>query len=333
MSIRDFNPYLGHKDEVIRSYMDLARAVAWRFRWATFHAAHIDLHDLISEAYVGLVKAFQKFDGRVEKFETYAVPMMQWEIHQFIRRKGQPISIPRKTYALIGVIFRRGLHSTPVSTIAKEIGRSEIEIAYALKCLRENRYISLDEPVSPQDEHDMALLDIVGQMQDLSGVHVDEFLNFLDPKERRFVHMRSNGAEVNDLEMSDSVRHKLMVYMDLAERDVETMSVELTKERFLELKKQGKSDEAIAAHFGLGKSAIYKWKKKMDLTGKVPKVRPHSESGESPEHDERADDWEMKYHELLLESAEDESTIKALKTEVELLKSLLKFYLEKQGWR
>lgn len=325
MFVKDFNPHLGNKDDVIRSHMGLAQSVARRFRWAANNAAHIDFQDIVSEAYIGLIKAFDKFDGRVPKFATYAVPMMQWEIQQFIQRKGQPVAVPRKLYSLVGHIFRNDLHCAPLSEVVAKLGCSELEGAQALKFLKERRSVSLDQPVmsSKDGAEDDCLHDFVGQTPDLTSAYVGDFMDMLGPDERRYVQMREAGHRTEMPLLQTAVRTKLMAYMGLDESEVNQMSLELTKEKYLELRAQGRSDANIHTEYGMSQSQFYRKKAKWGLIGTGQRTKPAinnaigNRAAQAPQPAvpiTHAVDWKS-------------DKITRLEQEIELLKGMLKFYL------
>jgi RNA polymerase sigma factor (sigma-70 family) len=343
MQVVDFNPHLGYKDEIIKSYMGLACNVAKRFRWAASWAAHIDFQDIVSEAYIGLLKAFDKFDGRVQRFEAYAVPMIQWEIQDFIRRHGQPIRVSDKMYRLLGAIFRNDLHQASPAEIANRLGCAELDAARALKCWRDGKAVSLDSPLPSEDgEGDSNLHDFIGHDSDLTSAVVGEFMAELDTDEREFVQIRAAGERIEQPILLRTVQTKLAAYLGLEESEVQQMSLELTKEKYMELKKQERSDESITRDFGLGKSALYRLKRKWGLTsarmGKsaVKKSKPSPQvvgnsADTSPVSAAIKEDWKARYDNLSVQFAErgsaDAAKIARLEQEVRLLKETLKFYL------
>jgi len=98
----DKNEYLpGTPDEFIEKNMGLAQKIAWG--WMKYVQRNedikFDIDDLLSIAYLGLIKAYQKFDptkfsgmdGGEIKFSTYAVSMIKGEIQKWIRDKGHTI--------------------------------------------------------------------------------------------------------------------------------------------------------------------------------------------------------------------------------------------------
>jgi hypothetical protein len=235
---------------------------------------------------------------------------------------------------LIGNIFRNDLQHSTLAEIANRLACSEMEAARALKYLREGRSAaSLDQPVmSPKDgAEESSLHDFVGQDSDLTVAHVGEFMSGLGPNERQFVQMRTAGARPEMPLVQQAVQLKLMAYMGLNESEVEQMSVELTKEKYLDLKAQGRSDETIAIDYKMGKSKIYRLKAGWGLTGEssgksvVKKSNPKSTPATTTASAQPVGgEWKSK-HDALAEYAN--LKISKLEQEIALLKGMLKFYL------
>ena len=98
----DKNPYLhGSPDEFIEENLDLAHHVAWKYIPVIKKddRVKLDEDDIISIAYLGLVKAYIGFnpskfigkDGDRVKFSTYAVPKIKGEIMLNLRDHGYTI--------------------------------------------------------------------------------------------------------------------------------------------------------------------------------------------------------------------------------------------------
>lgn len=105
------NPHIpGTPDEFIEQNLGLARTVAWGFFKKARNNENIrfDKDDFMSIAYLGLIKAYQKFDptrfaginGEQVKFSTFAVPVIRGEIMKqtrdfgnIIRNRGKVVSV------------------------------------------------------------------------------------------------------------------------------------------------------------------------------------------------------------------------------------------------
>jgi RNA polymerase sigma factor (sigma-70 family) len=113
----------GTADDFIKANMKLAQKVAWKFIPYVLQSEDIklDKDDLVSIAYIGLIKAYEMFDpsrgvgadGGGIKFSTYAVPTIKGYIGKAIRDKG---NIIRKS---------RGGETIPCDSLDIPIGDEE----------------------------------------------------------------------------------------------------------------------------------------------------------------------------------------------------------------
>ncbi|MBN2980150.1 sigma-70 family RNA polymerase sigma factor [Cohnella algarum] len=330
MSERDFNPHLGHKDDVVKQHMRLVHAIAQKFRWA--QAAHIDMDDLISEGSIGLLMAFDRYDGRA-KFEAYAAPWIRGQILDFIQRRRTSVRVPRSVYRLIGKILRNHLEECKPSLIASRLSCSEVEAARALKCWRENCAVSFEQPVGIED---VTIGELIGQTQDMSDLTVKEFLSQLPAVERTFVQARIAGERKERPILLKLIQDKLATYLGLNESEVHSMSLELTQEKYIELKKRGMSDEVICKEYDLGSSTLGRMKKKWGVSAQ--RFRPEKKKTKptpaktmpAAVQPEDQEDWKAKYLELWAKKSSEfdlEQKVIRLEQENRLLKETLKFYL------
>jgi RNA polymerase sigma factor (sigma-70 family) len=254
--IKDYNPYLGYKDEFIQENIKLAYKVANKYKSAVRHSSHINFEDVISEAKIGLIKAFHnydpsKFDGMVTKFSTYAFPMIMGEIQRFLRDKGTSLKIPRSLHFLVRQIIQNELLDLPASDIAKEL-RCEVNKAeLALKYLHDSKIVYVDQAIN-LDEGEASILDTIGKEQDLTQSHVSDFLNMLNPKEKEIMLLRMGDLTQNEIateigksqvqvsRVQKRIGKKLKKFME-AEGDVLKMKDEVTTRQVTkeEAKKHG----------------------------------------------------------------------------------------------
>lgn len=128
------------------------------------------------------------------------------------------------------------------------------------------------------------------------------------------------------------------------------MSLELTKEKYVELKKQKRSDERITSEYGLSRTKLLRMKKTWGLAGSkksgktVSKSKPVQEPPHEPGLKGLLDQWKEEARKLANELADckedlrlqaiqlDEADERAarlpdLEEENRMLKALLKIYL------
>ncbi len=81
---------LSVRDGLVRTYMPLARRLAGRYR----HTGESQ-DDLEQVAYLGLIKAIDRYDSDLGPFARYAVPNIMGELKRHFRDKGWGIHVPR----------------------------------------------------------------------------------------------------------------------------------------------------------------------------------------------------------------------------------------------
>ena len=78
------------REELARNYMPLARRLAGRYR----HTGEAQ-DDLEQVAYLGLLKAIDRYDAGRGPFVRYAVPNIMGELKRHFRDKGWGLHVPR----------------------------------------------------------------------------------------------------------------------------------------------------------------------------------------------------------------------------------------------
>ena len=87
----------GARAALIEEFMPLAGRLAWRFR-----RSNDSPEDLVQVAYIGLVKAVDRFDPeRGTRFSSYAVPTILGELRWHLRDRTWRLHVPRKLQNLI----------------------------------------------------------------------------------------------------------------------------------------------------------------------------------------------------------------------------------------
>jgi RNA polymerase sporulation-specific sigma factor len=158
------NPYLpGDPEKFILENINLARSVAWTFIKPANRNSLIkfDDDDFFSIAYIGLIKAYNKFnpdkfrtkDGEPVQFSSYAIPMIRGEIWRHTRDYGYAI---RK---------REGL-KVPVDSLDRIVNESE------------NNPIALG---------DTAILEVP---DNYDQVIISDFLDKLNPRLQKLYELR-----------------------------------------------------------------------------------------------------------------------------------------------
>jgi RNA polymerase sigma-B factor len=89
------------RDEMARRFMPLARRLAGRYR----HTGE-SLEDLEQVAYLGLLKAIDRFDLERGPFVRYAVPNIMGELKRHFRDKGWGLHVPRSVQERVLIVNR-----------------------------------------------------------------------------------------------------------------------------------------------------------------------------------------------------------------------------------
>lgn len=152
--------------QVIEANLRLVMSVAHRY-----HAAGLDMEDLIQEGNVGLIKAADKFEWRLGyRFSTYAIWWIRQAISRAIADKGRTIRVPVHMLGSFGRVSRaRGDMSASlgreptIGELVAETGLSEEIVTGALASA--SGVVSLDSRVG--EENGIALGDLI---EDTSAV-------------------------------------------------------------------------------------------------------------------------------------------------------------------
>ncbi len=134
-------------------HLDLAEALANRFRGTG--AEHRELQQV---AYLGLVKAVQRFDPRTgTSLVAFAVPTILGELKRHLRDTSWAVRPPRALQELAlealelaeELAQQRGVVTT--RELARELRVPERRLEEALRCAEHRRALSLDAPVAAGD--------------------------------------------------------------------------------------------------------------------------------------------------------------------------------------
>lgn len=199
------------RQKFIESNLRLVISIARRY----MHNG-LEIHDLIQEGNIGLMKAVDRFDlEKNTKFSTYATYWIQQTITRALAEKRQAIRVPvymsdkliriKKTY----VVLRNRFGFEPSEEdVAAELG---IEISELRKILNASlQPASLDKPVGEEDE--TPLRDFIRDEESKTCVEITEYealqntiakvLETLTPKERKVIILRFglDGSSSHTLE-------------------------------------------------------------------------------------------------------------------------------------
>lgn len=137
-------------DALTLGHLDLARSIA-----RSFSAAGPDASDILQVAYLGLVKASQRFDvAKGVPFPAFAVPTIAGEVKKYLRDSCWMVRPPRKVQDLrsetakaASLLAQQLGHEPSVAELSNRLGAESAAVEEALNCHSSMRPDSLDAPV------------------------------------------------------------------------------------------------------------------------------------------------------------------------------------------
>jgi RNA polymerase sigma-B factor len=137
------------REALAERFMPLARSLARRYL-----GAQEPIEDLIQVAYLGLIKAIDRFDAtRGNGFPAYAVPTILGELRRHFRDTGWAVHVPRSSQERALEVERAGEALTScdgraptVGEIAQYLECAQEEVLDALQVTRARGAVSLDAP-------------------------------------------------------------------------------------------------------------------------------------------------------------------------------------------
>lgn len=186
------------REELIGRLMGLARDLAVRY----VHTGE-SLDDLSQVAYLGLVKAVDRYDlDRGTGFVAYAVPTIRGELKRHFRDKGWAIHVPRALQER--ALSARGCRATlesrlgrspTVREVAQELNWDSEQVLEATLASHSYRVASLDAPATSETDDVGSLGERIGVPDnELSAVEDRELIagnwKKLSDLERRVVRLR-----------------------------------------------------------------------------------------------------------------------------------------------
>lgn len=153
------------REALIQRFLPLARKLAMRYSYTDE-----PVEDLVQVAYIGLVKAVDRFDSeRGHSFASFAVPTIVGELKRHFRDTGWSLHVPRALQERARAVSREG------ERLARDLGRSPTlrELAAALdwpyddvleatEAAHSYHSASLDAPVGHDEDEGATLGDSIG---------------------------------------------------------------------------------------------------------------------------------------------------------------------------
>jgi RNA polymerase sigma-B factor len=185
------------KEELVERFMPLAKRLASRYR-----AGSESPEDLQQVAYLGLLKAIDRYDPHAGPFMRFAVPTILGELKRHFRQTRWSVHVPRSLQervldvsgaieALSGTL---GRSPTPAD-VAEATGLELEEVLEAMDATTANNPIALDAPFGGEEGSEVTLSETVGDRD--QGYHLVELgeavapaVRALPPRERCILHLR-----------------------------------------------------------------------------------------------------------------------------------------------
>ena len=184
------------RDELVESYLPLARAVARRFE-----GRGVEREDLQQVASIALMKAIERFEpSRGFRFVTYAIPTIAGDVRNYLRDKASGMRVPRdarqklfKMQQIREQFERDQLREPSARELAEAMQITPDELLMLLDMRNQTDVTSLDAPVSEESETDLSAMlgaddngfERVEQAQWMSWI-----LSKVDDKERQLLTLR-----------------------------------------------------------------------------------------------------------------------------------------------
>jgi RNA polymerase sigma-B factor len=156
------------REELVLRFLPFARDLAGRYSYTDE-----PFEDLLQVAYVGLIKAVDRFEPqRGSKFTSYAAPTILGELKRYFRDKGWALHLPRRLQERALLLTRETerlskelTRSPTVAELAQATRLSAEEVLEGQEAATAYRATSLDTPLDV-DETATSLVELIGREDD-----------------------------------------------------------------------------------------------------------------------------------------------------------------------
>ena len=184
------------RDELVESYLPLARAVARRFE-----GRGVEREDLQQVASIALMKAVERFDpSRGFRFVTYAIPTIAGDVRNYLRDKASGMRVPRdarqklfKMQQIREQFEREKFREPSAHELADAMQITPDELLGLLDMRNQTDIASLDAPVGEEGDADLSAMlgvDDGGYERIAQSLWMSWFLSKVDDKERQLLVLR-----------------------------------------------------------------------------------------------------------------------------------------------
>lgn len=265
-------------------------------RWRQVRDPSIAFEDLVSEANIGLMQAYERFEP--EKgfaFSTFAFRTIDGLLQRFLNLRDGTVRFPNHTIYLAGQIRKQGLEELKRDQIARQLDVSVDAVDQAFAYWQARHVVHLDRPIDESDP-DATLEHLAKTHDDQSEIMANEFLNTLKPKHRQVVELKMQGllnADVaRHIGMSSERVRQILLRVQEQYKIIESKGMRgmgalaktgpdsgVTKQIMLDKMAAGKSARDVELEYGMKLNTLPYWIKKWGAG------RRHTETGAA------ADQW------------------------------------------
>jgi RNA polymerase sigma-B factor len=225
------------RDELIERFLPLARKLARRYGQSSE-----PYEDLVQVASLGLVKAVERFDpDRGFAFSSFAVPTIVGELKRYFRDTAWALHVDRgaqeRARRISDAQQKLSTQTGRVPTVdelAQYLEISQEDVLDGLQTAEAYGAISLDAPLSGEDDEESSRLDAIGEQDErleLVDRHATIFAaaQHLPRREREILYLRF-GEDLTQSEIADRVSVSQMQVSRLLRRSLQRLR-DLTEER------------------------------------------------------------------------------------------------------
>jgi RNA polymerase sigma-B factor len=223
------------RDELIERFLPLARKLARRYA-----SSSEPYEDLVQVASLGLVKAVERFEPeRGFAFTSFAVPTIVGELKRYFRDTGWALHVDRGAQENARriadgqqKISARTGRSPTVVELAQYLEVSQEEVLDGLQTADAYGAVSLDAPISGEDDEVSSRLDALGDDDERLGLVDEQATIFaaarhLSEREREILYLRfsedltqseiAGRVGVSQMQVSRLLRRSLQRLRDLTD--------------------------------------------------------------------------------------------------------------------
>lgn len=181
-------------EDIVKKHEMLVHSVCKYYR-SRAKNLRIDYEDIASVGFIGLIRAFERFDGSKfdVRFSTYAIPTIRGEVQRFLREQNEGLKYSRSIKELAWLILEKELEDLTIEEISKTLKEKVEKVKFAIQFIHNRSPYSLEYPVVDEAGKSTYLSDFVGDDDDHTNLMVEEFIKTLNDKEKVIVNCLING--------------------------------------------------------------------------------------------------------------------------------------------